>query len=155
VGHLMFSSCEPLWHSPHENPQCEGCVHFMIFFLWNDERKLRSINVIILQFSEGNNGCLFYFVIFFLCMSKFISPSWLILIIVRTKELWLYIYNKCMNIFSRTVSIEGDVGVTFPKKCVMLNNYLLLNEKYYLSDSVYIYFIIFPYFLVFFLKYIH
>ena len=38
-----------------------------------------------------------------------------------------------MNIFSRRVTIGGDVGVTYPKQCVLSNNYLLLNEKYYFS----------------------
>ena len=38
-----------------------------------------------------------------------------------------------MNIFSRRVAIGGGVGVTYPKECVLLNNYLLLNENYYLS----------------------
>ena len=50
-----------------------------------------------------------------------------------------------MIIFSRRVAIGGDVGVTYPKQGVMLNNYLLVNEKYYLSHSMYIYFIIFPF----------
>ena len=33
-----------------------------------------------------------------------------------------------MNIFSRRVEIGGDVGVTYPKQCAWLNNYLLLIE---------------------------
>jgi len=57
--------------------------------------------------------------------------------------------------FSRIVAIGGDVGVTYPKQGVMLNNYLLVNEKYYLCHSMYIYFIIFPFILMFFLKYIY
>ena len=116
---------------------------------------LGCVNVIILQFSERNNGCFFYFVkVFYACLSLFQfhglfwSQGELI-------NLSLYIYNKNMNIFSRRVSIGGDVGVTYPKQCALLNNYLLVNEKYYPSHWVYIYFIRFPYISMFFLKYIY
>ena len=51
-----------------------------------------------------------------------------------------------MIIFSRRVAIGGDVGVTYPEQCVLLNNYHLVNENYYLSIdciSILVYFLIF------------
>ena len=92
---------------------------------------LGCIDVIIFQFSERNNECFFYFVkVFYACPSLFHLRGFFL----SQGELRnLYIYNTNMNIFSRRDAIGGDVGVTYPKECVLLNNYLLLNEKYYLS----------------------
>jgi len=125
------------------------------FFFEMMKDNLRCINVVILQFSERKNGCFFYSIkVFYACPSLFHLHGFFWLK-GELRSFSLYIYNKNMNIFSRIVAIGGDVGVTYPKQCVLLNNYLLLNEKYYLSDWVYTYSIRFPYTLMFFLKYIY
>ena len=130
------------------------CVSWYFFFEMIEDN-LGFINVIILQFSERNNGCFFYSIkVFYPCPILFHLHGFL-----RSKgelrSLSLYIYNKNMNFFIRRVAIGGDVGATYPKQCVLLNNYLLHNEQYYLSHSVYTYFITFTYILMFFLKYIY
>lgn len=113
------------------------------------------INLIILQFSERNNGCFFYSIKFFYPCPILFHLQGFFWSKGELRSLSLYIYNKNMNIFSSRVAIGGDVGATYPKQCVFLNNYLLHNEQYYLSHWVYTYFITFIYIFMFFPKYIY
>ena len=103
------------------------------FFFDMMKYNLGCINVIILQFREIKIWCFFYFIKFFRAFPNLFHIAGFFWSKGELRNFSLYIYNKNMIIFHRRVAIGGDVGVTYPKQCLLLNNYLLVNENYYLS----------------------
>ena len=85
------------------------------FFFQMIKDNLGCINVIILQFSERNNGCFFYSIIVFYPSPILVHLHGFFWSKGELRSLSLYIYNKNMNIFSSRVAIGGDVGATYPK----------------------------------------